>query len=175
MAEQHEGREPARRPRSWIMLGLIAGAIGATAVAVWFLVVDVVNGQPLYTPRILGSAFFGVFGPPMGETAAHYVIGYTIVHYAAFGLVGVILSAIVRRATADPHVLAGLAIFFFVFQVAFYGFVALLSQWDLLGRLAWYQIGAANVLASVLMGWYLWKVHPSLVRELQFTLDGREV
>jgi len=174
MAEPQPGRRSAR-PHGWIMQGVIAGAIGATAVAVWFLIVDLANGRPLYTPRVLGAAFFGVFGPPAGETAAQYVIGYTIVHYAAFALIGVVLAAIVRRATDDPHVLAGLAIFFFVFQVAFYGFVALLSQWDLLGRLAWYQIGAANVLASVLMGWYLWKVHPALGRELQFTLDGREV
>src|SRR5688572_11377202 len=132
MAEQHAeqpgatpatqpAREPASRtavrPRSWIAQGLIAGAIGATAVAVWFLIVDIINGQPLYTPRVLGSAVFGVFGPPMGETPFQYVVGYTLVHYAAFALVGVILAAIVRRATDDPHVLAGLAIFFFIFQV----------------------------------------------------------
>ena len=178
MAEQHAPQYAPRavaHPRSWVMHGLIAGALGATAVAVWFLIVDLVNGRPLYTPRILGAAFFGVFGPPMGETAAHHVIGYTLVHYAAFALIGIVLAAIVRRATDDPHVLAGLVIFFFVFQVGFYGFVALLSQWDLLGRLAWYQVGAANVLASALMGGYLWKVHPALGREIRFTLDGREV
>ena len=31
--------------------GAITGAIGATAVAVWFLIVDAVSGRPLYTPE----------------------------------------------------------------------------------------------------------------------------
>ncbi|PYO75233.1 MAG: hypothetical protein DMD64_01075, partial [Gemmatimonadetes bacterium] len=38
--------------------GFIAGCIGAAAVAVWFLIVDSINGQPLYTPAMLGSAVF---------------------------------------------------------------------------------------------------------------------
>ena len=38
--------------------GFIAGCIGAAAVAVWFLVVDTVNGRPFFTPAMLGSAVF---------------------------------------------------------------------------------------------------------------------
>ena len=46
--------------------GILTGIIGATAVAVWFLIVDTINGHPLYTPRALGAAVFGVLGPPAG-------------------------------------------------------------------------------------------------------------
>jgi hypothetical protein len=40
------------------------GLIGAAAVAVWFLLVDLLLGSPLRTPGALGSAIFlGVSDP----------------------------------------------------------------------------------------------------------------
>ena len=153
--------------------GAITGAIGATAVAVWFLIVDTVSGRPLYTPELLGEAFFSLFGPPAGETPTQYILGYTLVHYFVFAVVGTILAAIVRRADEDPHVLAGLVIGGVVFLLASFGFVAFLSQGTRLGALAWWQIGAATLLAAVLMGWYQWRTHPHVGEELQYTLEGR--
>ena len=44
--------------------GFWAGCIGAAAVAVWFLIVDTVNGRPFFTPAMLGSAvFWGATSP----------------------------------------------------------------------------------------------------------------
>ena len=153
--------------------GAITGAIGATAVAVWFLLVDAVSGRLLYTPHLLGEAFFSIFGPPAGESPTTYIVGYTIVHYCAFAIVGTVLASIVRRADEDPHVLAGLVLGGVVFLLASFGFVAFLSQGTRLGALAWWQIGAATILAAVLMGWYQWKSHPKVGAELQYTLEGR--
>ena len=51
---------------------------------------------------------------------------------------------------------------------------ALLAQTDALGTLAWYQIGAANLVAAILMGTYLWRTHPALGRGLNFALEGGE-
>jgi hypothetical protein len=153
--------------------GAITGAIGATAVAVWFLLVDAVSGRPLYTPELLGEAFFSIFGPPAGETPMQYILGYTVVHYLAFMIAGTVLAFIVRRADEDPHVLAGLVLGGVVFLLASFGFVAFLSQGTRLGALAWWQIGAATLLAALLMGFYLWKTHPRLSAELQYALEGR--
>ena len=163
-----------QRTRNLLTEGAITGAIGATAVALWFLIVDTVAGRPLYTPELLGEAFFSLFGPAAGETPLQFVIAYTIVHYLAFALVGVVLAAIVRRADEDPHVLAGLVLGGVVFLLASFGFVAFLSQGTRLGNLAWYQIGAATLVASILMGGYLWRTHPRMAGELQFALEGRE-
>ena len=58
--------------------GVITGAIGATAVAVWFLVVDLVSGQPFHTPATLGEAVSAVFGPTEGESAFRHVALYTV-------------------------------------------------------------------------------------------------
>src|SRR5262245_14707851 len=38
--------------------GIVAGVIGAAAIALWFLIVDTFNGRPLYTPTVLGTALF---------------------------------------------------------------------------------------------------------------------
>ena len=164
----------AQRHRNLLVEGAITGAIGATAVALWFLMVDAVEGHPLYTPELLGQAFFSLFGPPAGESPTQYIVGYTILHYVLFMLVGTVLAAIVRRADEDPHVLAGLVIASVVFLLASFGFVAFLSQGTRLGTLAWYQVGLATLLAMALMAWYQWKAHPRVASELQFALEGRE-
>ena len=153
--------------------GIVTGIIGATAVALWFLIVDTVAGHPLYTPHVLGAGVFGVLGPPAGESMATYVIAYTIFHYVVFILAGIVLAAILWGSESNPALLAGLAVFIVVFQVGFFGFTALLSQWRALGDLAWYQVGAANLVALVLMGAYLVRRHPRAVSERGNALGGR--
>jgi hypothetical protein len=154
--------------------GVVAGIIGATAVAVWFLIVDSVAGHPLYTPRVLGTALFSVLGPLGGEGPAVHIVAYTIFHYAAFILVGVIASVVVRWAEREPAVLAGLLILFVAFELGFYGFTALLADWLPIGALAWYQVAAGNLIAATLMGVYLWRANPALGRKFAQALDGRE-
>ena len=38
--------------------GFVAGLIGAATIAVWFLILDMIQGRPLYTPTVLGTALF---------------------------------------------------------------------------------------------------------------------
>lgn len=163
------------RQHSVIREGLIAGAIGATAVAVWFLLVDVIAGNPLYTPTLLGTALLSILGPaPAGENPLIHTAFYTVFHYAAFFIVGMIAVAVVHWAEREPAVLAGVLVLFVAFQLAFYLLVTLLSQFEILGSLAWYQVGAANLLAAGLMGWYLWRTHPALGPEFDYALAGGE-
>ena len=154
--------------------GVIAGFLGATAVALWFLVVDTLAGRPFYTPTILGTALFGVLGPTGNESALFHVAIYTVFHYAAFCAVGIVLTHIIHHAETEPAVLAGLLIAFVAFETGFYGLSALLSQKELLGNLAWYQIAAGNLVATLSMGVYLWRAHPSLGREFDHALGGTE-
>ena len=76
------------RHHSTLREGVIAGVIGATSVAVWFLAVDILIHNPLYTPRVLGEALWSVFGP-VREGTAVFVIVYTVFHYVAFCIVGI--------------------------------------------------------------------------------------
>ena len=50
--------------------GIIAGVLGATAVAVWFLGIDSLYATPLATPAALGRGLLRLFGPPGGEGMA---------------------------------------------------------------------------------------------------------
>ena len=154
---------------------VLAGVIGATAVALWFLVVDIIAGEPLFTPATLGRALLSVLGPATaGETMLGAVIVYTLFHYAAFVVVGLIAVVVVRTAETEPSVLAGFLILFVVFEIAFHGFVALLQHTTPLGTLAWYQVLAGNLLAATAMGTYLWKSHPALRDELRHAMDWGE-
>src|SRR2546425_554946 len=73
--------------------GFIAGLIGAAAVALWFLLVDVIAGRPFFTPAMLGSAvFWGVHNPSMVVIEYSRIIGYTMIHVSAFIIVGTIAT-----------------------------------------------------------------------------------
>ena len=161
--------------------GIVAGVIGATVVALWFLVVDVVAGRPFYTPEILGRGVLGLFGreragitTSSGDSLLLVVAVYTVIHYLAFALVGILAAAIVRAGEREPGLLAGALILFVAIEIGFYGLSALLAQSPLLGALAWYQSGLANLLAAIAMGTYLWRRNPALGRRLDFALGGGE-
>jgi hypothetical protein len=42
----------------WVVEGAVGGTIGAGILAVWFLLYDLAEGQPLRTPALLGAALF---------------------------------------------------------------------------------------------------------------------
>lgn len=151
--------------------GLVAGVIGATSVALWFFAVDLASGNPLRTPALLGGALLSILGPGTDQLLAR-VFAYTVFHYAAFIVAGLILAAAIHSAADDPELLAGSLMLFIIFELGFYGLVALLSEPQILGTLAWYQIAAGNLIAALAMGAYIWKAHPSLVKELEHALSG---
>ena len=73
--------------------GFIAGCIGAAVVAVWFLIVDAINGQPLFTPAMLGSAvFWGAHDMSAVVIEPARIFGYTMIHVSAFVVVGCIVG-----------------------------------------------------------------------------------
>jgi hypothetical protein len=150
--------------------GLIAGILGATAVAVWFFVVDLISGRPLFTPRVLGEGLLSVFGRGT-EPVVVNIIAYTVFHYAAFTVVGMLAVVLVHAGERMPSVLAGSMILFVAIELGFYGMVALLQQ-TVLGNFAWYQILAGNLLAAALMGTYLWRSHPAMRQGLVSALEG---
>ncbi len=155
--------------------GIIAGILGGSAIALWFLIVDLAGRRPFYTPGVLGAGLLRVFGePPQGESMFCHVLAYTNFHFAAFILLGMLAVVVVHWAEREPSVLAGVLILFVAFEVGSYGMVAMLAQASALGTLAWYQVGVANLIAAVLMGVYLWRTHPGLKQEFRYALEGKE-
>ena len=164
----------AERPHNFLREGIITGFIGATAIAVWFLIVDTIAGHPFATPIFLGKGVVSVLGKNMmGDTAFTQVLGYTIFHYLAFFIVGIVLTVIVHQAQRTPAILAGLLVAFVMTTLGFYMIAAAFAQ-SALGQIAWAQIFVANLLAAGLMGWYLWRRHPALDRQLKQALEGTD-
>jgi hypothetical protein len=154
--------------------GVIAGAIGATGVALWFLIIDIVAGQPLFTPSALGAVLAGDFSSGSSDVHLPWVLGYTVFHFVAFLAVGLILSFVAHRAEREPSILAVFLILFVVFELGFYGLTAILAETRLPGALAWYRVAGGNLVAAVLMGSYMWKGHRTLPAEFVDALGARE-
>lgn len=149
----------------WMRLfreGFITGLVGAGCVALWFLLVDTIDGHPFYTPAMLGSAvFWGLRDPAEVQIAFPAVIGYTMVHLIAFAVVGVVAAAFASLVERVPPTLFLVIVLFAVFEVGFYILVALLAQ-PLLGGLAWTNVAISNAIAAVGMGYYLYRAHPRI-------------
>ncbi len=145
--------------------GMVVGLVGAAVVAVWFLVLDAAMGRILFTPGALGSVLFHGATDVTGlRIDAFTILGYTVLHLVAFGVVGLVAAAIVAYAE-DRHayVLLGAILLFVAFETFFIGILTLMAQW-LLALIPWWSIMVANVLAAGAMGAYLWRQHPKLAR-----------
>ena len=154
--------------------GIVAGMLGATAVAVWFLGIDLAYGQPFATPTALGRGLLRLFGPPGQEGMMTFVIAYTLFHYAAFIGAGLLTSVIVHWAQTQPTVLAGAMMLFVAFEIGFTSLSAALRESPLLGTLGWGLVASGNLIAAITMGGYMWRRHPELKGELTYALRGRE-
>lgn len=155
------------RSHETLRQGLVVGLIGAAAVALWFLVVDVVAREAFWTPGALGSALLaGARSPEEVRITLGTVLGYSALHVAAFLLVGVVASGLVEQAERFPPLVFALLLLFVVFEVFFVGIAALMGAW-VLEEIAWWSVMAGNLLAAAAMGSYLWKVHPILREELR--------
>lgn len=165
-------REFAAIPHPLLYEGVVAGVIGASVIAVWFLVIDTIQGRPFFTPALLGQGLFRVFGPVSPtEGAVTFVLVYTVFHFAAFMLVGLVASLIVVVARREPSILFGFLMLFAATEVGIYGLVALLDVATPLGRFAWLQIMASNLLACAAMGYYFLRTHGELGQQFRHTFD----
>lgn len=139
--------------------GVVAGLVGAAVVAVWFLVLDGAGGDPLRTPRFLGTAMLGQSDP----VAA--VLSYTIVHGAVFVLFGLAGAFILSGAEGRPVFLFSFVILYVAFEVFFFGVVLVLARW-VFDSLAGWAVAVGNLLAGVAMLTYYFRRHADLVRRV---------
>jgi len=132
-----------------IVRGLIAGIVGATVLALWFLVIDASQGQPFRTPAFLAGAVLGRDGVEMTVGA---IALYTMIHYGVFVVVGVLVSWLLRQIRTAPSMLLGFVLGFLMFDVVFYTGVSVTGV-NVVAELGWPEVLAGNILAGIcLMG-----------------------
>lgn len=152
----------ALRNHPMVSEGLRVGLVGAAAVAVWFLLVDVAAGAPLRTPAALGSVvFLGADGASLISTAPGIIAAYTVLHLALFAAAGIGFVAVARGIEELPS-FAYLALMCAILLEAT-TFAALVSLGQtVLGALSIWAVGIANVLAVGSMAGWIWWTHPEL-------------
>lgn len=145
--------------------GMIAGLIGAGIVAGWFLLLDTLQGRPLYTPTVLGTALFrrgaGLGTPELLPVSLEMVSMFTWVHALVFAALGGVAARLLGLAERNPSVGFGVLLLFVVFEFGFMA-AALVFARAVLAALAWPAILVANLLAAAGMAGYLWRRHPNL-------------
>lgn len=145
--------------------GIVAGIIGAATIAIWFLILDTINGRPLYTPTVLGTALFrqgqGLAAPESLPISGAMVLMYTWVHGLVFCVIGGVASRLLALAERDMHAGFGILLFFVVFEFGFVA-VAFVFAEAVLHTLAWPAVLFGNLLAAAAMGGYFWRCHPNL-------------
>jgi hypothetical protein len=145
--------------------GLVAGLIGAAAIALWFLIVDTLRGHPMYTPNVLGTALFrggtGLENPAALPVDFEVVLSFTWVHVLAFLVIGALAARLVALAERDANFGFGVLLLFVFFE---FGFVvaSMVFAEPVLRAIAWPEVLLGNLIAAAAMAATFWRRHPSL-------------
>lgn len=151
--------------------GLIDGIIGGVIVAVWFLVIDALRGRMLFTPAALGSAlFFGASSPGDVTMQASVILAYTVVHFAVFIALGLLVAWLAEEAEHNAPLVLGIVLFFVTLEVLTLGLFAAAAAW-LFRVVPWWSPIVGNLLAAAGMIAYLWAVHPELRQRLRQPIE----
>jgi hypothetical protein len=141
--------------RNLTRAGITAGLIGATVVALWFLIVDVIGGRVFSTPVALGTSLLDTFGILPGRGTATSVILYSLAHYLTFIIAGIVAAHAIAAMRANPSLTVAFEMLLVMMLIVISLFSLTLSQSPMFAPIAWYEIWVANVLAAISMGFYL--------------------
>jgi hypothetical protein len=129
-----------------------SGAIGGSAIALFFLASDVIGGEPLFTPSLVGSVLF--LGVPAEEVVRVDLaaVGFmSIVHMIGFLIIGALVSWVVHEIELHSrHPIVMVVVMFSIVEVSFFGLAPLLIP-GVIDRLGMPRLGAANLLAALSM------------------------
>lgn len=131
--------------------GLIAGFLAGSAIAIWFLAVDIVAAVPLRTPDFLIQILFGL---DVESVTIPVILGFTILHLAIFMGVGHLSARSTRRLAPRAHPLVGLVAGFLFFDLIFYGSL-LVSGVNVLDALGWPIVLAGCLIGGITLFGYL--------------------
>jgi len=160
---QAKGLRAEAEPRHhWLTEGIGVGVLGGAAVALWFLVLDMLTRSALYTPAALGSAVFhGAQGPAEIQKNFATIGSYTMLHFAVFIVLGVLFVWMVDRVQSNPRRWLIVMLAFILLDGLFVGTVAMFGVW-VLESVGMWAIVVGNVIAILTMGGTLWATHPQM-------------
>jgi hypothetical protein len=144
--------EAARPVPTWadfVYEAFYCGAIGGSIVALFFLLLDAIRGEPFFTPSLIGQVLFeGVTAHEVVDLRLDMVAYYSAVHFATFGMLGGAVALAVREVELHSRNPVGILLGLFVFvEWAFFvaTWVFLPGVMDVLGP---FRVAFANLLAA---------------------------
>jgi hypothetical protein len=144
--------------------GIVAGLIGASTIAIWFLAVDTIRGRPLNTPTLLGTTLFRGTGAVSAtenlSISLPMVLSFTLVHGLVFIAIGLAAQGLLRLAEKNANYGFGVILLSVIFLSGFL-FVSLIFSAETLNALSWPAVLAGNLFALGAMSLYLRKHHPA--------------
>ena len=160
-SEEPFGWNPLRR-YPVLFEGLATGLVGATVVAVWFLLVDLLAGSPLHTPAALGSALLlGAEDATEIELNVGVLAVYSLLHLSAFIAVGMAFSWMVQQLHRAPPFGARALTVLLAIEGLFLGSLGMASGW-IVQEMGWVTILVANGLAVAGMSAWIWWHHSGI-------------
>ena len=119
---------------------------------------------------MLGTSLASLVMQGTSLSTAGAFLGYTVCHFALFIVIGIVFSFVVNSAERVPSAFIGFGMLFVAFEVGWVGWTMVLAQGC--GELTWQQVFIANRIASVAMGVYMWRQHPTLPKRVTQELAG---
>jgi hypothetical protein len=125
-----------------------AGSTGGSIVALFFLLLDTIQGRTFFTPSLMGTVLF-TSTPAQSVTGVRMdmVAYYTLVHFAVFGVLGGAVAVLLRQVELhSKHPAVMLATIFLLTEVLFVAAAAIMMP----GVVA--VVGAPRIVAANLLG-----------------------
>lgn len=143
---------------------LYAGVFSGSALALLFLLVDTMDGRPLYTPSLLGSVIFLGIDAEDVKVRFDAVAYFSILHIVAF----IALSGMVSFVTHElelhsRHPALFLLLFFAIIEAGFF-VVAPIAVPGAIESLGTVRIGVANLMAATAMTAFFLVTHHAKTR-----------
>jgi hypothetical protein len=139
---------------------LYCAAIGGSVIALFFLVIDAWNGQPLFTPSLLGGVLFaGADANAVHEVRMDWVAYATIAHFVAFTVLGVGVTLVAHEV--ELHSRHPFTILFAVFAAIEWIFLVagMFLLPGVIANLGFWRVAGANLLSAAGIATFLWANH----------------
>ena len=144
--------------------GVLVGLLGGGAVALWWVIVDLLQGTPFATPNAFGQLFVEGNRPlAQGELDAGSIVAFLAAHFAMFAVLGIVLIRLVHLASERWELRMGLWLGI-VLTAAWLAFHAYALAIYTRHALPWWATAVGALLGVGTMLALAWTRHPALRR-----------
>ena len=154
------GRDAPTKLDDLLYDAFYSAAIGGSVLGVFLLFVDVVAGQPFYTPSLMGSVLFlGMTPEAVTDIRLDLVAYVTMLHMGAFGALGLGLSILVYEVELHSHHPARVVTLLFLVIEGGFLISANVFMPGVVAAIGFGRILVGNVLTATAMVLFMLKSH----------------